>query len=146
MKRLLILLILFLLVSNVIAAELPDPTSIYKYNFSVELLWGTLLSTSTVWVPISSRFKIKSGVVGIHDLKSKFGNQKWEMQLDSTNKVLLEFVINKNSSPTNNLNYQFYRMRVIYWIEDSKGIIISEKVTSLASNWKIIHTKTKKEK
>jgi hypothetical protein len=146
MKRLLVLLILFLLVNNIAVAELSDPTNQYKYNFSVELLWGTLVSTSTIWVPIPSTFKIKSGVVGVHDSKSKFGNQQWEMSLGNTNKVLLEFVINKNSSPTNNLNYQFYRIRVIYWIEGSKGIIISEKVTSLASNWKIIHTKTNKEK
>ena len=137
MKRLIIVLILFLLVSNIAAAELPDPTDIYKYNFRVELLWSTLVSISSVWIPIQSTYTITTGVVGIHNSKSKFGNQKWEMRLDNTNKVLLEFVINKNMVPVNSMNYQFYRIRIVYWLSANNGII-SEKVTSLASDWKII--------
>jgi hypothetical protein len=136
--RRLVLLILFLLVSNIAAAELPDPIDIYKYNFRVELLWGTLISTSTVWIPILSTYTISTGVVGLHNSKGKLGNQKWEMLLNNSYKVSLEFIITKNMVPINSMNYQFYCIRVMYWIEDSKGIIISEKVTSLASDWKII--------
>ena len=148
-KLAIFLLILLLCFPFIAVAQDPPPEpKPPTVEFTVEICWGTLTSTST-WSPLAVDLSIVDGAAdGIHHYLSKLGPQLWEAPISFDpllqQKILISFNMTKEMIPKDNYNYHFHRIRIV---KTTRGQVTPEGIVddtvivviSQASEWVVIY-------
>jgi len=144
MRRLIVFLMLLFIAINAYSQEQPEPNANgFIYAYRIEICWGTLMSTS-VWQSMTYNSSVQIGAVGTHNYNGKLGIQTWEADVTSDplipKKLTISFDIGKNMIPNDAYNYHFYRLRIVSWLVDATGKVVSDEVISPFGWWVVIYT------
>jgi hypothetical protein len=141
-------LILVVLLTPFIMAQTPAEPIQPTVEYTIEICWGTLTSTST-WSPLAADIGIvNESADGIHHYLSKLGPQLWEAPISFDplipQKIIISFNMTKDMIPKDGFNFHFYRIRIVKTTSNqvtNEGIVDNTVIVimSQASEWVVIY-------